>query len=180
MPSCMMLVGLPGLGKTTLVREVFGKEGSDYFTYSADNQLEASAKVRGLTYDEYWSKETIKQATKDANADLANAISAGMNVVWDQTNLGVKKRMRVLRRMKQEGYVVECLAFLPPERGWIDDTKAWMERLRFRSENEGKTIPADVLRNMMNSFVVPTQDEGYDSVWYVNMWGKAVPYREWE
>lgn len=101
------------------------------------------------------------------NQYLDAAISAKQNVVWDQTNLGAKKRSKIINRMKQAGYFVECECFLPPET--VEDIAEWNRRLHSR---QGKTIDEGVITNMVKTFVIPTIEEGFDSVVYWDIYGK--------
>ena len=170
-PICYVMVGLPGLGKSTLLDFVENPEfGDTVFIYSTDNYIEQQAVALGKTYDEVF-QDYISKATTRMNALLDIAIKEGIDVYWDQTNLGVRKRQRIINRMKQAGYSVRCICILPPEAGWISDQKDWASRLRNR---EGKSIPQHVLSNMIESFVVPTADEGFDSITFYNMHGALL------
>lgn len=172
-PICYVMVGLPGLGKSTLVkdqRKVYERIDIDVFVYSTDGILERIADFLGKTYDNVF-EEHIKSATAEADIDLAHAIKERQDIIWDQTNLSAKKRAKIINRMRQAGYQVRCECIIPPEAGWIDDQKAWAYRLRNRP---GKTIPQHIMNNMIESFVVPTADEGFDMITFYNMHGALL------
>lgn len=164
---CTVMVGLPGLGKATLIE---GMYKLDTFIYSTDHYIENIAKMRGLTYDDVFS-ETIKEATEMCNDGLDSAIADGLDIVWDQTNLGIGKRRKIINRMKQAGYQVRCVCIVPPEEGHFSDLKDWKYRL---SNRPGKTIPDHVLSNMYKSFVMPTIEEGFDMITFYNMHGALL------
>ena len=167
-PICTVMVGLPGLGKSTIVNGMY--KDVDTFIYSTDNLLEVAAKELGSTYDEVF-ETLIKSVTEAANGSLDVAIRNKQDIIWDQTNLGAGKRKKIINRMKQAGYQVRCECIIPPEAGWFDDQKVWANRLRNRP---GKTIPQNILTNMIESFTVPTVAEGFDMITFYNMHGALL------
>jgi predicted ABC-type ATPase len=170
-PICTVMVGLPGLGKSTLLNFIDNPEfGDTVFVYSTDAYIEAQAKAVGKNYSEVFEL-FIDKATVRMNALLDIAIKEGADVYWDQTNLGVGKRRKIINRMRQAGYQVRCVCIVPPEEGHISDLKDWKYRLQNRP---GKTIPDHVLSNMYKSFVIPTIEEGFDMITFYNMHGALL------
>lgn len=170
-PICEVMVGLPGLGKSTIVNGMY--KDVDTFIYSTDTILERIAAFLGKTYDDVFEKH-IKSATAEADIDLAYAIKERQDIIWDQTNLGVGKRRKIINRMKQSGYQVRCNCITPPDvkvEGARADCDAWAERLNNRP---GKTIPQNILINMIESFTVPTVEEGFDMITFYNMHGALL------
>jgi len=163
------MVGLPAMGKSTLVDEMC-KMDPDVFVYSTDAILERIAEQLGKTYNDVF-EDHIKSAQTEADIWLAEAIKHKLNIVWDQTNLSVGKRRKIINRMKQAGYDVSCCCIVPPEAGHFDDLKVWKQRLQNRP---GKTIPDHVLSNMRESYVEPTDDEGFEGISYYNIHGDIL------
>lgn len=153
----IILVGLPALGKSTRVAEI-QKQYPQVFVYSTDNYIVNVAKWNNTTYDQEWAKHN-KAALEFANAGLNDAITAGQSVVFDQTNLSAKKRKSIITRMKQAGYTVRVEVFVPPFTH--EEEQVWKMRL---SSRVGKTIPSNVLAGMMESYVEPTPEEGFDEL----------------
>lgn len=166
-PICTVMVGLPAMGKSTLIR---GLPCWPAFVYSTDKFIEDVASRFDITYDEAF-EDNIKAATVSMNALLDDAIKERKDVVFDQTNLGVGKRRKIINRMKQAGYQVRCDCIVPPEEGHFSDLKDWKYRLANRP---GKTIPDEVLSNMYKSFVMPTIEEGFDMITFYNMHGALL------
>lgn len=173
-PVCTVMVGLPALGKSTFIEKLVTVE--DAWVYSTDQHIESCASQNGSSYDQAFP-EFIGQATKKMNEMLSVAIRGRQNIVFDQTNLSAGKRQKIINRMKQAGYKVNCICLLPPEAGHLDDQKAWAFRLKNR---QGKTIPPHVILNMNESFVIPTLAEGFDGIRYYNMYGIEVQYEPLE
>ena len=162
------MVGLPATGKSTLVNQVIRDLGDKVFVYSTDDLLEAAAKELGSTYDEVF-ETLIKSVTEAANSLLDVAVRNKHNVIWDQTNLGAKKRTKIINRMRQAGYRVECECILLP--AGDSQFEDWRWRMQSRP---GKTIPVSVIESMMDSYVKPTEDEGFDAVRYYDMYGNRI------
>ena len=170
-PVCIVMVGLPAAGKSTLVNRVIrdmGDHGDGVFVYSTDNLLEAWAADDGKTYNEVFN-DLISLATNTMNRELDDVVRSKRSIVWDQTNLGAKKRAKIINRMRNAGYRVECECILLPagDSQWED----WRHRMASRP---GKTIPDHVIESMMESFVRPTVEEGFDAVRCYDMYGNRI------
>jgi predicted kinase len=165
------MVGLPGTGKSTLVNGMYDIE--NMVLYSTDKFIEDAAKHFGLTYDESF-KDNIDHAIRSMNEMLDIAIRSKQDIAWDQTNLGVGKRKKIINRMKQAGYQVRCKCILPPTDQELDE---WKTRLANRP---GKTIPQGVIDNMQQTYVIPSIEEGFDMIAFYNMSGAfaAIDYFE--
>jgi len=172
-PICNVMVGLPAMGKTTLVdfeRRVYDAIDMDVFIYSTDDEIERRSVFNGWTYDQGFA-EFVEPATKYMNEMLDLAIRSRQDIIWDQTNLGVGKRRKIINRMKQAGYQVRCMCIIPPEEGHLSDLKDWKHRLANRP---GKTIPDDVINRMYRDYVQPSIEEGFDMITYYNMYGSLM------
>jgi len=172
-PVCTVMVGLPATGKSTLVifqELLYEKIEQPLFIYSTDKFIEEAASHFGITYDEAF-EDNIKNATVSMNALLDTAIKEKNDVIFDQTNLGVGKRRKIINRMKQAGYQVRCDCIVPPTSDYDGDKEDWVQRLANRP---GKTIPQNVLTNMMESFIMPTIEEGFDMITFYDMHGALI------
>jgi len=158
------MAGLPASGKSTRVQQMCEMD-PDAFVYSTDAILERIAKQLGKNYNDVFEKH-IKSAKTVADIFLSYAISDRKNIIWDQTNLGVKKRSKIINRMRQNGYSVECECFLQTKT--VEDIAEWDRRLHSRP---GKTIDEDIIANMVKTYTIPTIEEGFDSVVYWDIYG---------
>lgn len=161
-PVCTVMVGLPASGKSTRVSDMI-KVDPDVFVYSTDNILERTAEQLGKTYNDVFEKH-IKSAQTEADIWLAEATKNKTDIIWDQTNLTVKKRCSIIDRMRRAGYAVDCECFVAPES--VEDVAEWNRRLHNRP---GKTIPEHIIANMVKTYVMPTVDEGFERINYWNI-----------
>lgn len=161
-PICYVMIGLPALGKSTHIE---GMYKPDTWIYSTDMYIESVAEDHGLTYDDVF-ETNIQAATRFNEEKVATMMKLRKDIIWDQTNLGVGKRKKIINRMKQAGYQVRGICLMPPKTG--EEVVEWNRRLANRP---GKTIPKHVVANMLESFVEPTAEKGFDMITFYDMYG---------
>lgn len=153
-PSLIMLVGLPGTGKSTWLNNTELAENS--VILSTDNYIQDKAEKENISYDMAF-REHIKDAEKEMLIDLKNAVEEGKSIYWDQTNLTVKSRRKKLNAVPADIYFKIALVFEL-------DESVLNFRLRNRAEESGKSIPYHIMSSMTKSFTVPTEEEGFDLI----------------
>lgn len=155
MPKLTMLVGVPGSGKSTWLKEQGYWDRDDVMILSTDNFIDTVAAGEGKTYSEVFHK-AIKHANKNLDEALNYALKTDMDIVWDQTNTTRKSREAKLRRIPAH-YKKVARVFLPA------DDKTHSEWLN-SPERAGKVIPKAVIESMIANFEQPTIYEGFDEV----------------
>lgn len=163
MNTCYMMIGLPALGKSTFIKNL---KTEDNWIYSTDMYIDAIAEDNGITYSEAF-ESNIAAATAFNEQKLKTILQLGKDVIWDQTNLGLGKRSKIIKHMTKAGYVVKGICLLPPSNS--KDNQEWQRRLTSRP---GKVIPISVLANMLENFKIPTLEEGFYSLTFYDMYGK--------
>lgn len=156
--KAIILCGLPACGKTTYRKQLVSDlDPGSVFVYSSDDFLETIKEFRSKD-DSYSSvfNDHIKTATIAANQGLDVALEEDTPIIiWDQTNLSLKKRDRIRQKLTNN-YQVEIHCFPPPRMFSEESETQWKERLKKREEKEGKNIPSDVLDVMMKTYEVPS------------------------
>lgn len=153
-PVAYILVGLPGSGKSTWVRSLM-RNGGDYTVISSDDEIEAYARSKGLTYSDVFN-DYVKTATSIMNAKFKEAVANSANIIWDQTNMSAKKRKTILQQLPKK-YKKVAVVFRV-------DRAELQARLDKRAREEGKFIPQHVVDRMERSFEMPTKAEGFDEI----------------
>ena len=152
MPTAYILVGVPGSGKTTWIAKQ--NWARHCVIASTDDFVEAYARSVNKSYSEVFEK-VMPDAVNAMTETVMNAVSAGKDIIWDQTSTSIKTRKKKIKMLP--GYKMIAVVFKIPEEA------EWKRRLASRP---GKTIPEDVLKAMSEGFEHPTLEEGFDQIWH--------------
>jgi predicted kinase len=151
-----MMVGAPGTGKSTFVLNNMKED----FIYISRDEIRYSFLEEG---DDYFAKER-----KVFNEFILRINEAIMwddypNIIIDATHLTKASRAKVLKRLATVDEIRAIVMTTPLE--------VALER---NAKREGRTrVPDDVIKSMYNSFELPTKEEGFDSIAYINENGVA-------
>lgn len=151
MTTLYVLVGVPGSGKTTWI----GHQSFDWdktVIVSTDNYVEQYARANSKTYTEVF-QEYMPTALEKMTQAVVEAFQNNKIVVWDQTSTSVSTRAKKLR-MAPKHYTKVAVVFQTPVKEVHDK---FLDR-------PGKEIPTEVIQDMINKFVYPTLEEGFDKI----------------
>lgn len=146
-PNFIMLVGLPGSGKST-----FRAKFDAYVQLSSDDIIEEIARRNSTTYDAAWAT-SIDTATKLLNVRLSEALRDRKSIIFDRTNLTTASRRKVMSQVPKD-YIRTAVYFE------IDEALR-QERMAARV---GKAIPASADAQMRQWYIRPTFEESYDYI----------------
>jgi predicted kinase len=154
MNKCYVLVGVPGSGKSTWIKNQ--EWAKDIPVVSTDNFVEAHAKEVGKTYSEVFD-EYIPIAVK-LMANQALVCQANhLDIIWDQTSTTIGSRKRKFNTLSKKQYEFIAVVFkTPPD-------EVLKERLASRP---GKHIPEGVMKRMIEGFDPVEESEGFKEIWY--------------
>ena len=153
MPSKLyVLVGLPASGKTTWVKNQTWALGLT--VVSTDTFVEDYARKVGKTYSEVFD-EYMPTAVEQMVEVVEHARDHGHDIIWDQTSTTVASRAKKFR-MLPDYYKIAVVFSVP-------DAEEHERRLQSRP---GKVIPPEVLQDMKEKFELPTEEEGFNEIWY--------------
>lgn len=158
-PKFIMLVGVPGSGKSTWINSFVSKSPEEWIVLSTDDIIEDWAKKNGKTYSEAFAILNFKDIQSKFDFKLRNALQNKQNIIWDQTNIQANARKKKLMQIPSF-YQTAAIAFEVSH----DEL---MQRLTDRSNATGKTIPDDVIKNMIKNYQPPSKSEGFDTVHFV-------------
>jgi predicted kinase len=153
MPELIMLVGLPGTGKSTWVQSHGYFKKPDWMVLSTDNFIESCIIGTNDTYSAVFPS-LIRLAERNLMEGLNYACRARMNIVWDQTNLSASSRAKKLKQVPI-CYKKTARVFPVPS-----NHSEWLNS----EERYGKVIPQNVIDSMHAIFEQPTIYDGFDEI----------------
>jgi predicted kinase len=154
MPNLYVLVGVPASGKTTWFRN---QEWTDNCYYiSTDRHVEAYALAHGRTYSEVF-EDYMPTAVENMVEEVVRARDGNIDIVWDQTSTTIASRRKKFNMLPD--YRKIAVVF---------NTPAPDELAQRLASRPGKVIPQEVVQGMIDNFEMPTEQEGFDEIWYTN------------
>ena len=141
----ILLSGPPASGKTTLVKNII-KNGT---IISPDNLI-------GYSKENPWTPQAAKFAWKKSDKDLLEALNKKHDVIiFDATFVSVKRRRKYIKLCKDYNYKIGIIYCYASNNSLFERNK---NREQFRK------VPNHIVNNMINSFSVPTKEEGFDLI----------------
>jgi predicted kinase len=152
MPTVYVLVGVPGSGKSTWIKNQDWIQ--DCAIVNTDAFVEQEAQRQGKTYNDVFD-DYMPTAVELMADQVVAARDAGQDIIWDQTSTTVASRKKKFKMLPN--YHAVAVVFLTPEPAELE------RRLAGRP---GKNIPWNVMQGMISGFKTPTEEEGFDEIWY--------------
>ena len=156
------MVGVSGSGKTTWVNS-----HKEYIACSTDSIIEQLAESMGISYTEAFdyiqNKKKFDYITTKFFEKIHECILNDKDFVIDRTHLKRNVRFSIINELKtfatENGKHLElsAVSFELPK-------NTIFERLKNREKKTGKFIPREVILEQINSFDIPTIDEGFDTI----------------
>lgn len=146
------LIGLPCSGKSFYA----GAMPSDYRIISNDMITVAYAKQHGISYNEAWHALDRDEVTRICQVQFQEAVKNQQSVIIDNTNLTIRAR----KLFEADGYIKKALIFPISIENSINYVKK-------RASKTNKIIPPEVIKQMASSFTMPTAEEGFTEIRFV-------------
>jgi predicted kinase len=153
MPTCYQVIGVPGAGKSTWIKDQIWALGLT--VVSTDAFVEDYAKSQGKTYSEVFV-DYMPTAVELMAKQVVRARELGHTIIWDQTSTTFASRARKFNMLPDYEHI--AVVFKTPEH---------TELMRRLSSRPGKDIPDHIIASMIASFEMPSEEEGFKEIWYV-------------
>ena len=157
----IIMVGVSGSGKSTWVNS-----HKKYVVCSTDSIIEQLAQSMGISYTEAFNyiqnKKKFDYITTKFFEKIHECILHDKDFVIDRTHL--KRNIRISLINELRTFAIENKKHLELFAVSFELPKNTIfERLKNR-EKTGKFIPKEVILEQINSFDIPTIDEGFDAI----------------
>lgn len=146
--KCIILIGLPGSGKSTWAQDYVRNNNKNITILSSD------AYRKEMFGDESIQRDPKKVFTKLAN-DAKKLLSEGKSIIIDATNVTPKSRKTFIDIAKQFQCFVIAQVFLTTP-----------ELCKQRNGLRNRKVPEEVIDNMSKKFTLPRYEEGFDIINY--------------
>jgi len=151
--KCYQLIGVPGAGKSTWVKNQEWLQGVP--VVSTDHFVEEHAAKVGKTYNEVF-KDYMPIAVKLMANQVLICQANKKDLVWDQSSTSVASRKKKFNMLPNYEHI--AVVFVTPDK---------TELARRLASRPGKNIPDYVMKSMIEGFEHPTVEEGFKEIIYV-------------
>ncbi|KAF8564408.1 hypothetical protein P879_02611 [Paragonimus westermani] len=145
----IMMIGLPGAGKTYYAERLRADNREKQYTVLGTNLILDKMKVCGLSrqrnYHGRWDV-LIDKATKCLNTLMGIASRRRRNYILDQTNVYPSAQRRKMRPF--EGFKRKAIVIVPTD-------EEFRRRIAQREKEEGKEVPESAVLEMKANFEIP-------------------------
>jgi predicted kinase len=150
MPLLVMGIGIPGAGKSTILKTVANDLG---MTYVSDDEV--------ILHMANSTNAPIEEIFEEMRKIIATGLASGNDVVFDSTNTSREVRMALIEFIRQqniEADIVACTFDIPLENA--------IERNNERKARGGHSIPAKIITRCFDDLKEnpPTLAEGYTRI----------------
>lgn len=154
-PNFVMMIGLPGSGKSTMTREFLARENNHekFRVVSSDDLVMELATKNHVSYEYVMENVDFNLIVDEMNYRLDYYVENGFDIILDRTNLTRWARQKFTRRFIGHYNVIGM--------HFNTDIDTILERNKSR---EDKMIPENILYNMIGSFEAPEVWEGFDLI----------------
>ncbi|PIK50992.1 putative heterogeneous nuclear ribonucleoprotein U-like protein 1 isoform X2 [Apostichopus japonicus] len=159
----IMMVGLPGSGKTTWAEKFCAEHPEKKYYILGTNLIMEKMKVMGLRRQRNYSgrfDSLIEKSTKCLNRFFEMAPRKKRNYILDQTNVYPSARRRKMRPF--EGFSSKAIVLVPTD-------EEFKKRIEKRTKEEGKDVPDHAVLEMKANFELPVKGVLFDEVDFVEL-----------
>ena len=147
MAELIYMIGIAGSGKSTIAMRIASQVKEEVVLLSSDT-------IRGEIYGDENCQRDPGRVFDIMYQRTVAALSQGISVVYDATNLNCKRRMNFLKSIAHIDCRKKCVVVVTTP----EDIE---ERMKLRD----RKVPMEVVHKQLCQFQCPNYYEGWDSIW---------------
>lgn len=153
-PYMIMMVGLPGCGKSTFAK-LITVEGidDDGNPISKHPKIHSSDALRAELYGSEDSQEHNSELFDELHRRIKEDLRNGNDVIYDATNIEKKRRIAFLKSLNNIPCYKSCVCMIVPFNLCLE-----------RNAKRERRVPSHAVRKMYLNWCPPDYSEGFDSV----------------
>jgi predicted kinase len=173
-----ILVGLPGIGKTTYIKD-HKKEFEGYTIIAVDDITEGRCAEKQKEFGRFFSTDEVRSKEEvsilaEFDSKIKAALEEGKNILIERPNVTLAKRshlLKIIKSCKEYHYETTAIILSPP------DEQKHIERLFRRAVLQGNFLS---LNSVSRIPLEPIQDGEFDYIEYVGISVKKPLFWEYE
>jgi predicted kinase len=146
MPKLIMMVGVAGSGKSTIAMRIASQMKEEVMLLSSDA-------IRGEIYGDENCQRDPGRVFDIMHQRTVVALSQGISVIYDATNLSCKRRMNFLKSIAPIDCRKKCVVVVTTP-----------EDIEERMKSRDRKVPMEVVHKQLCQFQCPNHYEGWDSI----------------
>lgn len=156
-PKIIMLIGLPGSGKSTYAKTLAEKHKA---------VIHSSDSIRKELTGSEMSQKVNQRVFQILHKRLKENLRDGKNVIYDATNINYKRRMHFLNNeLRNINCEKICVLVATPYEKCMENNK-----------NRSKSVPEYAIEKMYKNFYIPFEYEGWDQI---HLYYQDIKYRNY-
>ncbi len=141
-PQFIMLVGLPGSGKSTYIKQ-----------YYPNTKVHSSDAIREELSGDVNNQDINKRVFETLHRRVKEDLRSGIDCCYDATNISWKRRKAFLQELNGIDCLKYCIVIATP-----------FENCLQQNDSRERNVPYEVIERMYKNFDIPWYNEGWDSI----------------
>lgn len=148
-PLLIMLIGVPGSGKSTYAEDVLIRSSKGY----SKPNIHSSDRLRGELFGSEAKQGDNNLLFTELHKRIKEDLMLGKDVIYDATNIKKKNRIQFLNELKKINCNPICVCVMATYKSCLE-----------HNQNRERKVPEEVIHRMITNWQPPHYSEGFDKI----------------